>query len=147
MLLVDVRQRPGTGGVYFWQHDSANDDSDQAELTKVASTFRGLLEQTGRWSLPGTPAWLQSIEQKAGHEVIDMIESGLSVHVMYDGRSIIEYAAIHGLNDLIELLAAKGANLGNALELAVQNAEFFPERESTVLLLRRLAELNGRSAS
>ncbi len=76
-----------------------------------------------------------------------MIESGLSVHVMYDGRSIIEYAAIHGLNDLIELLAAKGANLGNALELAVQNAEFFPERESTVLLLRRLAELNGRSAS
>ena len=108
------------------------------EPPKVAESFDSLLSQLGSWTVPGDPEWLKAIELDEGDKVIRMLDEGLNPGVRYDGRSIVEYAAVHAQNDLIESLVDRGAVLGDALLLAEQNAEFFPRHIETVALLRRL---------
>ena len=143
VILLDVQRRPGIGGVYFWVHDSEVEGTKEDGLTRVSASFQSFLDQTGDWSLPEHPAWLKAIERKSGPSVIDMIDEGLSPHVTYNSRSIIEYAAIHAQEKLVERLIAEGVELEKAFALAVQNAEFFPEHKSTVLLLKRAISERG----
>ena len=69
--------------------------------------------------------------------VREAIESGTPIDALDEhGRTMLENAAIQNSANVLRYLCEQGAELRNALALAQENAEFFPEHRRTVELLQ-----------
>jgi hypothetical protein len=120
------------------------DQEEGFRITKLAGNFdefiRGL-EPDDAFHSGGESEVARMIRENDLDSLRRMIDAGCNLEATdeYD-RTMIENAAIQNQPEVIELLAAAGASLRNALSIAEGNLAFFPEHEASVALLRKLAE-------
>lgn len=119
------------------------DQEDDYRITKVAGSFEEFIR-----GLESDDAFREDDSESARilldndlEAIRKLIGSGVDLEVTdeYD-RTIIENAAIQNRPEVIQLLAEAGASLQNALEIAENNFQFFPEHEASVKVLRSLTE-------
>jgi hypothetical protein len=126
------------GSIWFWDHNRESDSPSWGETLLIAQSLSEFWTLTGDWHLPGTPEWLVAVEKGDYDTLSEMLRTGLNADAEYEGKSIIESAAIHARDDMIRLLFEGGASLGDSLKYAEMNLQFFPQHESTVRLIRSL---------
>lgn len=126
------------GSIWFWDHERESNSPSWADTLFVAKSLSVFWTLTGDWHLPGTPEWLVAVEKGDYESLSEMLRTGLNANAEYEGKSIIESAAIHARDDMIRLLFERGASLGDSLQYAEMNLQFFPQHESTVSLIRSL---------
>lgn len=126
------------GSIWFWDHERESGSPSWRDAMRVAESLSKFWSRTGDWHLPGTPEWLVAVEKGDYDTLSEMLRTGLNANTEYQGKSIIESAAIYARDDMIRLLFESGASLGDSLQYAEMNLEFFPEHESTVRLIRSL---------
>ena len=119
------------GAVVFWDHETGDEyllagnifEFDALLVSDEESDF-GILEEVFR---------ADKVEK------LEQLLTGKNIDKKNDlDRTPLEEAAIYGSLECIKWLHAKGANPFNALQLARNNLEFFPEHKKTVELLESL---------
>jgi hypothetical protein len=139
-LFVLILHGKKTGLVYFWNHELESAKPSYRNMEKVSDSFAQFI---GSLRIPDSSGLSEAeriivLNDLAGLEA--MVDRGFDLETKDDyGRTILENAAIHNRTEMIQFLVSKGAQLRNALGLAEQNFEFFPDHEPTVRLLRKLA--------
>ncbi|WP_193214789.1 SMI1/KNR4 family protein [Luteolibacter marinus] len=121
------------------------DQEDDYRITKVAATFEDFIR-----GLESDDAFREDeseIERILWENDLEalrrLIGSGFDLEMTDEhDRTIIENAAIQNRPEVIQLLAEAGASLRSALEIAENNALYFPEHEASVEALRILTGNN-----
>ncbi len=132
------------GRVFFWDHEFESDDGlDHDNITSLAESFEAFCESLFAWVDPDETEIDVVVKNDDVDAMKRILESGVELeHIDEYGRTMIERAAIKNSIQIIQYLHSKGAKLRTALELAQQNAEFFPDHKKTVDLIVQLGATN-----
>jgi hypothetical protein len=127
------------GRVFFWDHEK------ERHFVNVCDSFAVFVD-----SLSEEYGDVSELERALDLDDVDavkkLLETGsirLEDRDEY-GRSLLENAAIKAKPKLIQFLFDAGCELGEALMLAKQNAEFFPKHHAIVKLLLRLEKKHSQ---
>lgn len=134
------------GRIYFWDHENESDDEPYFDnITTLAATFSDFVDSLFKWVDPNET----SLEKALNTNDLDSFKSLLDPNIDLEakdehGRTMIENAAIQNSAGIIRYLFDRGASLRNALQLAQQNAKFFPEHKRSVDLIKKLRKGNSK---
>lgn len=129
------------GQLFLWNHEGEHTPPTYRNVVYLASSFleflNGLHEIHQDWE---TPTYL-AIRKDDVNELEQLLgeESDLEAVDQF-GRTMLENAAIANAIRVFERLFLRGAKLRNSLNLAEENARFFPEHERMVQLIRHLTK-------
>lgn len=129
-----------TGKIFFWDHELEVEEDDNEpscqNITEISNSFSGFLNALFEWVDPDESSIEKIIRENNLSALAELLDSGYDVETTNEyGRTIMEDAAIAANNDMVRLLLERGAKVRNALDLAKQNAVFFEQHKSTVLLI------------
>lgn len=132
------------GFIYFWNHDDEHSPPTYRNVSEVASSFQAFIDGIYEHETE-TESQIEKAIKKDNVEFVSLMLNTAEDIEQLDqyGRSNLENAAIANAVGVIDYLFSRGAKLRNALALAEQNAEYFPEHQRSVSLLRRLAKLDS----
>lgn len=129
------------GRVLFWDRMACwgKDNWSPSDFYPVAENFDDLLSKLYEY-VPEDESETERILRTDDFDaLVRLLDSGYPLESIDEyERTLIERAAIARRTSMIRLLVERGAKLRNALQLAEQNLEFFPEHKATVDLLREL---------
>jgi len=119
------------GRIFFWDHEA------EESVTEVSKSFGVFLKSLFEWVDPDESIIEKIMRTNDLTALAVLLDSGYDIETQneYD-RTILEDAAIAANDDMVKLLLDRGANVRNALDFAEQNATFFDQHKSTVLLIK-----------
>ncbi len=137
-----------TGKIFFWDHELESEDDDEPtyqNVTEISNSYAGFLNSLFEWVDPEESLIEKIIRLNDLSALAQLIDSGYDIETTngYD-RTILENAVISANNDMISLLLERGAKIRNALHLAENNAKFFDQHKSTVLLIKEFMKRNAQ---
>lgn len=122
------------GKIYFWDHEK-----ESKKPKEIAGSFNQFLNSLFEYNDPNETYIEKIVRTNDISKLLKLIDNGYDIETLYEyDRSLIEMAAIHANNEMIEILFKKGAKLRNALQYAEQNAQFFAKHKETVELIKKL---------
>lgn len=128
-----------TEKIYFWDHEKESGQSNWSNIKEIASSFDQFLNSLFEYIDPNETYIEKIIRTNNISGLLKLIDNGYDIETLYEyDRSLIEMAAIHANNEMVEILFRKGAKLRHALKYAEQNAQFFEKHKETVELIKRL---------
>jgi hypothetical protein len=128
-----------SGSVFFWDRMASwgKRRSNAKDFFPIANSFDDLIAKLHERVSESETEAQRVIRTDDFDALVRLLDSGYPLEsVDEQGRTLIENAAIAGRPAMIYLLFDRGAKLGNALQLAEQNFDFFPEHRATVDVLR-----------
>lgn len=128
------------GQLFLWNHEDEHAPPTYRNVIFLAESFpgfiSGLREVQEDWETPTDIA----IQKDNVAELEKLLANGSDLEAMDQfGRTMLENAAIANAVHVLEWLYLRGAKHGNSLNLAEENARFFPEHDRMVRLIRRLS--------
>lgn len=131
----------GLGNVFFWNHDQEHKPPTYANIAFLSIDFTSFIDGLYQFS----PAWETPIDIAIQNDDVTALEKLLEEGADLEekdqfGRSMLENASIQNSIHVFEWLYMRGARLGNSLDLAQENARFFPEHARMVHLIQHLMQ-------
>lgn len=120
--------------IFFWDHEL----EDEKNLFFISHSFESFLNNLKELKIE-TYLFDDYLSLTNKEEIIKNIPPNFDLETEDEfSLTLIENAAIQANKELILYLHSKGAKLRTALDLAIQNAQFFSEHKETVELLKQL---------
>lgn len=125
------------GKVYFWDHEL---EGARHALTRIADDFNKFLNSLFRWVDPDE-TFIEKVVRKNDLKQLNLILlNGFNINKKdKDGMSLIEEAVRLNRLDMAKFLVEKGADLGDSLDIARTNLEFFPKFKEITEYLETLS--------
>lgn len=119
------------GEVWFWDHENETEKNADAYLDNIiksADSFTDFVNSLYEHVDENETEQERIIRTNDVEGLANLINTGYDIETKdeYD-RTLLENASIHNRIEIVKLLIDKGARINNALILARENMEFFPD--------------------